>query len=193
MSDHSGSTVYQISGAKKSTTAEMINGMWLNLTVCWVIVFQVKTMKYGIFFLLAATFIAVSGCSHTVQGIQKDTRQNAPVVQAAAQQAGQSLQQAASSTDKVVTEKTKALDQDAKLALLATDIKAKIIAKKPLDDSPNNVMVTSSSSEIYLKGHVASPGEKSQVDAITKEVLVDHHASTVIINQLVPTNSAGTQ
>jgi len=144
-------------------------------------------MKYLGLIILGVVLVSASGCSHTVQGVQQDAKDNAPVVQAAAQQAGQSIQQAGTTTDKVVSSKIKVIDHDAKLAFLGTEIKAQIIANKQLNDPHNAINVTSTSTEVDLKGHVVSQEEKAQTDQIAKNVITKDHAS-VIINDALTIN-----
>ena len=144
----------------------------------------VKTMKYDMLFFSAAIVLLVTGCSHTVAGVKQDIQQNTPVVQADAQQAGQTIEQTGKATDTVVTAKLQTFGHDAHLALIGTEIKARIITDPKLDRSSNNIKVVSAPGEIYLKGHVTSSDLKSKTESIAQAVIKSNHAPLVLTDEL---------
>ncbi len=128
--------------------------------------------------------MCLCGCAHTVEGVQQDAKQNAPVVQAAAQQADQSLQQATKSTGKVVTAKLQTLGHETKLAFLSTQIKARIIADQDLNSSSNVVNVQQSPGEVFLQGHVKTAEQKNEATKIAKDAILQDHAEVLVNNEL---------
>jgi osmotically-inducible protein OsmY len=141
-------------------------------------------MKYGTLFLLGAVVLMMSGCTHTVQGVQQDTKQNAPLVQAAVQQAGQSLKQAGKTTDKELSANLSALGHNAHLALIGTEIKAKIISDKQLSSSQSTIHVDTTNKEVYLKGHVQSTAQKSEADSVARTVIANEKSPLTLQDRL---------
>jgi osmotically-inducible protein OsmY len=142
-------------------------------------------MKYGILFLIASAAICTCGCSHTVQGVQQDVQQNAPIVKAVADQATQGVQQAGATTDKIISAKVQTFAHDTRLALLGTEIKAKIITDKDLNSPNNSIHVVSMPNEVYLKGHVDTTVEKRETESIARGIIAHEHAPVVLNDQLI--------
>jgi osmotically-inducible protein OsmY len=141
-------------------------------------------MKYGTLLVLAVAAVAASGCSHTIQGVQQDAKQNAPVVQAAAQQAAQSIQQAGKTTDKTVTSKLNKMDTEADVTLLGTRIKARIITDKQLNAPHNEIKVAATSTEVILNGHVTNVADKAKAETIAKAVIAEQKLTVGLKDQL---------
>jgi osmotically-inducible protein OsmY len=144
-------------------------------------------MKYAAFLLVAVATVLASGCTHTVQGVQQDAQDNAPVVQAAAQQAGQAISQ----VDKVASVdvskagvKLNKVDHEADIALLSPEIKAEIIADKDFDNTHNLINVESSTKGVYLSGHVINPSLKAKANQIASSVISKRGITVGLHNQL---------
>jgi len=141
-------------------------------------------MKYGTLFILVCALLALAGCSNTVQGVKQDMSQNAPVVQAAADQAMQSMQKAGKSTTAAVSSSIAKADHTTDLAFLGTQIKAHIISNSQLNDSHNEIDVDAVPGKVTLTGHVVSGSDKSDAAKIARDVISGDHAQVVLKNEL---------
>jgi osmotically-inducible protein OsmY len=144
-------------------------------------------MKYSPLVILAATAMLACGCSHTIQGVQQDATDNAPVAKAVVQQADQSLSKADAVTSVAVSKagvKLAKLDHEADIALLTPEIKADIIADKDFDNDKNQITVNSSVKGVYLRGHVTSPALKAKADQIASGVISRQNLSVGLHDQL---------
>lgn len=125
--------------------------------------------------------MSLFGCSHTEAGLEQDARQNAPVVQKAADNAEAAAKRAAMNVEDASKKAAKSSDE----ALEVTPkVKMAIISDKELNNSRNTVNVDTEDNVVHLRGTVYSQHLKNKAGKIANETLAQMNSSDRVSNEL---------
>ena len=135
-----------------------------------------------------AGMVLLAGCSNTLNGAQQDASKDTQAVGTAANNAAAATKQDVAQVGTDV-KKTAA---DAKAATVLTPlIKTAIIRDPILNDTRNQINVTTEATVVHLRGHVTDASMKTRAEQDTQKVLTDHHGPQTISDELTVTAAGG--